>query len=346
MAKKKPKTVPPEVQRDRQAQPVDHEEAPRLPFPVVGIGASAGGLEAFIEFFDAMPSDAGIAFVLVQHLLPDRESMVAQILSKHTKMPVAQVENGIKVEPDHVYVIQPGHTLTIENGKLRLGEALREPGNNRPVDEFFRSLAEEQRERSICIIMSGMGSNGTAGAEVVKAVGGVAIAQDPESAKYPWMPRHLVESGNADFILRPKEIPPVLMGYVSHPYVSGDTEKITPAEREMRQVADILNVLRVRTRRDFTGYKKGTVIRRIQRRMGLSQITSFQEYTAYLRLGLVRRFDDPRNGVFSRSRGLGSPAQARHPATCRAAGSRYAYSLLGHGLLERRRGLYAVDTSQ
>jgi two-component system CheB/CheR fusion protein len=283
MAKKKPADPQPEEQHDRLAQAVDQEEAPRLPFPVVGIGASAGGLEAFIEFFDAMPSESGMAFVLIQHLPPDRESMVADILSKHTRMPVAQVQDGMAVEADHVYVIQPGHTLTIKNGALHLGASLKEPGNNRPVDDFFRSLAEEQRERSICIIMAGMGSNGTAGAEVIKAVGGVAIAQDPESTKYPSMPRHLIDSGNADFILRPKEMPSTLLGYAAHPYVSGDVSQITPAERETRELTEILNVLRARTRRDFSGYKKGTLIRRIQRRMGLNRITNLKEYTNYLR---------------------------------------------------------------
>jgi two-component system CheB/CheR fusion protein len=282
MAKQKSAEKQPEEQHDRQAHAVDQEEAPRLPFPVVGIGASAGGLEAFIEFFEAMPADPGIAFVLVQHLMPDRESMVAEILAKRTKMPVEQVQDGMTVKPDHVYVIRPGHTLTISNGRLRLGAPLSEPGNNRPVDDFFRSLAEEQRERSICIIMSGMGSNGTAGAEVVKAVGGVAIAQEPESCKYPWMPRHLIESGNADFILRPNEMPPVLLGYVSHPYVSGDGTT-APAELEMRHVTEVVNVLRARTRRDFTGYKKGTVTRRIQRRMSLNQIKALKEYVQFLR---------------------------------------------------------------
>jgi two-component system CheB/CheR fusion protein len=283
MATRKPKPAAPEEQHDRQAQAVDHEEAPRLPFPVVGIGASAGGLEAFIEFFEAMSPEPGIAFVIVQHLPPDRTSMVAEILGKHTRMPVAQVEDAMEVAPNHVYIIQPGHTLTIKNGLLHLGSALREPGNNRPVDDFFRSLAEEQRERSICIIMSGMGSNGTAGAEVVKAVGGVAIAQDPESAKYPSMPRPLLESGNADFVLRPREMVQVLLGYVSHPYVKGEPAEMGPAQRETRQLSEILSVLRARTRRDFGGYKKGTVMRRIQRRMSLNQITELDEYVGFLR---------------------------------------------------------------
>ena len=180
----------PPTQPDRSAQPVDTEQPPRLPFPVVGIGGSAGGLEAFTQFFDAVPPDTGMSFVVVQHLPPDRESMIAGILAKHTSMPVAQVEDGMTVQVDHVYVIRPGRTLIIKDGKLHLGEPLDKPLHRRPVDDFFRSLAEEQRERAIAIIMSGMGSNGTTGAHIIKAVGGVCIAQDPDSAQFASMPAH------------------------------------------------------------------------------------------------------------------------------------------------------------
>src|SRR5947208_13488736 len=134
----------PEDQPDRQAMPVDHEQPPRLPFVVVGIGASAGGLEAFTEFIKAVPADSGLAIVLIQHLPPERESMLAELLSKHTKMPVEQVEDGKKIQPNHVYVIRPGHTMTAHEGRLRLGEPLEKPGHRRPVDDFFKSLAEEQ----------------------------------------------------------------------------------------------------------------------------------------------------------------------------------------------------------
>ncbi len=274
----------PDEQPDRLAQAVSVEERPRLDFPVVGIGASAGGLEAFIEFFDVMPSDVGMAFVLVQHLSPDRESMVAEILAKHTKMSVVEVEDGMTVAPDHVYVIRPAHTMTLHRGKLHLGHALADPGHNRPVDDFFRSLAEEQRERSIAIIMSGMGSNGTAGAAEIKTVGGLVIAQDPESAKFPSMPRHLIESGNADFVLRPDEMPAVLQRYSAHAYVRGGQLAEAAERLDSKALTEILASLRVGTRRDFTGYKKPTVLRRIQRRMGLNQIESLADYASYLRL--------------------------------------------------------------
>src|SRR5688572_4173060 len=237
---------------DRMAQPVDAEGPPRLPFPVVGIGASAGGLPAFQEFFRAMPADSGMAFVLIQHLPPDRESMTAEILGRATLMPVQEVRDGVKVKPDHVYVIRPGHVLTIKNGKLHLGESVAKPGYTRPVDDFFRSLAEEQRERAICIIMSGMGSNGSAGAEQIKAVGGVLIAQEPESAKYASMPRHLIDTGNADFILRPNEIPAVLVRYASHSYARDGRSPEAVAQRERQHLNEILAALRARTRRDFS----------------------------------------------------------------------------------------------
>ncbi len=170
---------------DRLAEAVDGEcEAfSRLGFVVVGIGASAGGLEAVTSFLDVMPAESGMAFVLVQHLPPDRESMLPEILGRHTKMKCVEITEGMKVEGNVVYVIRPGRTLTLEQGVFRLGEPVEKRGHRKPVDDFFKSLAAEQRERAICVVMSGMGTNGTMGAEEVKAVGGVCIAQDPESGE-------------------------------------------------------------------------------------------------------------------------------------------------------------------
>ena len=276
----------PDDEPDRMVQPVDDEQPPRLPFPVVGIGASAGGLEPVAEFLAAMPADGGMAFVLVQHLSPNHESMMAEILGRRTAMTVAQVEDGMAVRPDCVYVIRPGHVLTIREGRLHLGPPLGTPrAANRPVDDFFRSLAEEQRERAICIVMSGMGSNGTAGAQAIKAVGGLCIAQDPETAQFPSMPRHLIDAGYADFILVPAEIPEVILGYAGQPYVTGgrESDSGTILEREGRHLREILALLRTRTGHDFSGYKKPTVLRRLQRRIGLSRVSSLEEYARVLR---------------------------------------------------------------
>ncbi len=224
-----------------------------------------------------------MAFVLIQHLPPERESLVAEILSRHTKMPVLEVADGMMIEPNHVYIIRPGNTLTLKNGALHLGEPIEKRGHQRPVDDFFRSLAEEQRERAIAVIMSGMGSNGTAGAQAVKTVGGLCIAQDPESAKFPSMPRNLMESGHADFVLRPEEIPDVLIRYSAHPYASGSLPVDKVVVREQSTLHEILSLMRTRLRRDFTGYKKPTLVRRIERRMGLNQIIAMSEYVRFLR---------------------------------------------------------------
>src|SRR5262249_18531942 len=148
---------------------------------------------AYSEFFDQMPSNSGMAFVLVQHLSPKHESMMADIIGKHTQMPVRQIEDGMSIEPDHVYVIRPGYTLTMDNGRFALGDPLEKPGHRRPVDDFFRSLAAEQQQRAIAVVLSGMGTNGSAGCQAIKAVGGVCIAQDPDSAQFASMPRGLID---------------------------------------------------------------------------------------------------------------------------------------------------------
>jgi two-component system CheB/CheR fusion protein len=276
----------PEAEPDRMAQPVDVEQPPRLPFPVVGVGASAGGLEAFGEFLAAMRPDAGLAFVFILHLPPEYHSLLAEILGRRTTMPVRQAEDGMPVEPNHVYVLRPGRVLTIRDGRLHLGAPLGSPkAANRPVDDFFRSLAEEQREKAICVIMSGMGSNGTAGAQAVKAVGGLCVAQDPESAHYPSMPRHLIEAGYCDYIVRPTELPEVLLAYSGSPYATGGREADADAvlRQEQNHFREILAVLRTRARQDFSGYKKATIFRRVQRRMGLARAESLAKYARFMR---------------------------------------------------------------
>ncbi len=269
---------------DRQAMPVNDEAPPRLPFPVVGIGASAGGLESMTGFLSALRADSGMAYVLIQHLPPTGESILPEILSRRCELPVLAIDDGMKVEPNKLYVIRPGCTLTIKDGILRLGERLARPMGNRPVDDFFKSLAEEQRERAIAIILSGMGSNGTAGCQAIKAVGGLCIAQDPETALFPSMPRHLIDAGYADYILRPQDMPDVLLSYAGHPYARGEREEnVEPSKRDLQHVREILAILRTRTRQDFNGYKKPTVLRRIQRRMGLHHFNQLADYARLLR---------------------------------------------------------------
>jgi two-component system CheB/CheR fusion protein len=267
---------------ERQTAPSDDLRAPRMTFPVVGIGASAGGLEAYTEFLQAAPVDAGIAYVLVQHLPPDRETLLVELLARETRMPVLHAEHGQAVLPDHVFVIRPGHTLTIRDGHLWLGPELAARGHGRPVDDFFRSLAEEQQQRAVAVVFSGMGSNGSAGAQAVKAVGGLVVAQDPETARYPAMPRSVIDAHLADLILRPAEVPEALVRYARQPYAAADgVAAATP--RDEQALADVLAVLRTRTRQDFSGYRKPTLLRRVRRRMGLCQAASMAEYVRALR---------------------------------------------------------------
>ena len=275
--------LPDSVSAERTAQPVDAEAPPRLAFPVVGVGASAGGLEAYTEFLRGCSSNSGMAFVLIQHLSPRHESVMAELLAKHTSMPVLQVTDSMPAQANHVYVIRPGYTMTISDGRLHLGASAAEPGHRRPIDDFFRSLAEEQRYRTVCVILSGTGSNGTAGAQTVKAVGGICIAQEPETAKFPAMPRSLIDSGMADMILPPREMFAAIARFVSHPYNTDKKAARRSGTQDSQAMNEIIAVLRTRVRHDFSGYKKPTLLRRIQRRMSLLQLRSMSEYAKTLR---------------------------------------------------------------
>ncbi len=183
------------------AQPVQSRT-----FPVVGIGASAGGLEAFRRLLEHLPTDTGLAFILVQHLDPKHESILAEILSRSTSMPVSEVADGIRVEPDHVYVIPRNANMAIKQGALRLLPREETRGQHRPIDFFLRSLAEEKSNRAIGVILSGTASDGTLGLEAIKAEGGITFAQDAKTARYDGMPRSAISAGCVDFELPPNLI--------------------------------------------------------------------------------------------------------------------------------------------
>ena len=198
-----------ETERTREER---REAAPLI----IGLGASAGGLEALQQFFDHMPNHSGLSFVVVQHLSPDYKSLMADILGKHTEMTVLQAENGMAVEADTVYLIPPKKYMTVREGKLVLYDYA--PGAlNHPIDVFFASLAEEKREHSIVVVLSGTGSDGTNGVKAVKEYGGLVIAQDPESAKFDGMPKSVINSGLADFVLSPEEIAEEILNFSSNP---------------------------------------------------------------------------------------------------------------------------------
>ena len=183
---------------------------------VIGIGASAGGLEALQQFFSHIPSGSGLSFVVVQHLSPDYKSLMADILGKHTEMTVLQAEDGMEVEPDTVYLIPPKKFMTLQDGCLALSDYA--PGTlNHPIDVFFASLAEERREQAIVAVLSGTGSDGTNGIKAVKEHGGLVIAQSPETAKFDGMPKSVINTGLADFVLSPEEIAGEILNFSNAP---------------------------------------------------------------------------------------------------------------------------------
>ena len=250
-------------------------------FPVVGIGASAGGLDAFKRFFTAMPADSGMAFVLVQHLDPVHESLTADILARHTAMKVVQVEDRTPVEANHVYVIPPNKDLSIRDDMLHLSVPVHQHGLRLPIDFFLRSLAEDQQAKALCIILSGTGRDGTLGLKAIKGHGGMAMAQAPETAQFDGMPRSAIDTDLIDYVLPVEEMPAALIKYLQH------TRELIRPETLGDNVADLLElilaVLRERAKYDFHYYKPGTLIRRIKRRMGLNHIEEAGDYLRFLR---------------------------------------------------------------
>lgn len=282
-----PDASPAALATEGSAGPIDSIARAKLGFPVVGIGASAGGVEALRTFFESASPDSGLAYVVIQHLSPEHGSLMAEILGRCTKMPVRQIEEGTKVEPNHVYVIRPGRTVTLDADILHLGEPVEKRGHRHPVDDFFRSLAREQKDSAIAVVLSGTGTNGTAGAQAIKAEGGLCIAQDPETAEFPGMPQSLINAGYADQVLPTQDIPAILQRYAEHPSLERDPAGNSPAARELehhrQQLSEILAIVRARTGRDFAPYKTGTVLRRIQRRLGLLGLSVLEDYSSRLR---------------------------------------------------------------
>jgi chemotaxis methyl-accepting protein methylase/nitrate/nitrite-specific signal transduction histidine kinase/PAS domain-containing protein len=263
---------------------------------IVGIGASAGGLEALKKFFTAMPPTTGLVFVVVVHLDPSHKSYMAELLGHVTGLAVEEAHDRQPLEIDHVYLIPPNRTLTIDQGMIRVQEVADRRGLRGSIDHFFRSLAESERERAIAIVLSGTGTEGTLGARAIKAEGGLVIAQLPDTATQPGMPGSVISAGGADAILAPEKMPEALLDYV---------RKRTALQAETRPLEGlpkILTLLRARTKYDFRGYKTGTLQRRIERRMGLQRIEHLNDYADFLRshpLEVDRLFKDLLIGVTS-----------------------------------------------
>jgi two-component system, chemotaxis family, CheB/CheR fusion protein len=251
-------------------------------FPIVGVGASAGGLEAFTQLLSALPQHPGMAFVCVPHLDPNRESAMKELLSHETRMPVLQVEHGMRVRPDHVYVIPPNTELTITNSILQL--STRKRGEiSMPIDIFFRSLAEDQRSNAVGVILSGTASDGTVGVTAIKNEGGITFAQDSKSARYGGMPSSAIATGCIDFVLPPAGIAAELGRIRHHPYIANGGDETTGELAADQDLANLLRIVRQVTKVDFSDYKPATVRRRILRRMALKKIENFSEYVRYVR---------------------------------------------------------------
>jgi two-component system CheB/CheR fusion protein len=251
-------------------------------FPIVGIGASAGGLEAFEQFFTHMPSNSGLGFVLIPHLAPKHKSILSDLLKKYTSMEVIQVEEGMRVEPNHVYVIPPNKDMAILNGILQLMEPVAEHGLKHPIDYFFRSLAQDLQEMAWCIILSGTGSEGALGLKAIKEGGGVVMVQDTKSAKYDGMPRSAIATNLVDYVLAPEKMGEQLLKYANGKYFKTTKQTEKPLKKPVNDIRKILILIRNKTGHDFSQYKQNTIIRRIEKRMAIHQISKTSDYVRYL----------------------------------------------------------------
>ena len=253
---------------------------------VIGIGASAGGVEALQQFFGCMPNNSGLSFVVVQHLSPDYKSLMADILGKHTEMLVLQATNEMTVKPNTVYLIPPKKYMTLEHGKLMLSDY---PSGtlNHPIDIFFNSLAKEKHEHAISVVLSGTGSDGTKGVKSVKEYGGLVIAQEPETAKFDGMPKSVIQTGLADFILSPEEIADEILNFSTTNLLLRNPRNESPAEDEAilsedDTLAHIYTILKNASGIDFTYYKRSTILRRIERRMLVTHSSTLAEFARLL----------------------------------------------------------------
>ncbi len=285
MAKRKTengsKTTPKKTAKKTQKKTVDAQEAPSY-IPIVGIAASAGGLEAFEQFFTNMPSDSGMAFVLVQHLDPTHPSILGELVRRYTRVEVMEIKDGMEIKADTAFIIPPNCDMGIIGGKFQLMAPVAPRGLRLPIDYFFRSLAEDQKERSICIVLSGTGTDGTLGLKEIKGSGGMAMVQDPDTAKYDGMPRSAISSGLVDYILPPDKMPEQLIVYVKHAMSRAPSKTAKPIPKADDQFQKIFMLLRSQTGQDFSYYKQNTILRRIERRMTVHQIAQLSDYVRFL----------------------------------------------------------------
>ena len=251
--------------------------------PIIGLGASAGGFEAIEIFLKNFPNNSGAAIFIIQHLDPNRKSLMGSLISKFTKMNIFEAEDGMKVEKNSIYLGVPNKLISIENGLVRLEDKADHLKSNLPIDHFFRSLSEYLLEKTICVILSGTGTDGTLGLKTVKGAGGMVVVQSPEDAKYDGMPTSAIQTGLVDFKLPVKDIPNEILKYISHSYLAPLKEGALLEDKFQVQMTRIFSILMQRSGHDFSNYKRNTVCRRIERRMAVHQIDHLDEYLDILR---------------------------------------------------------------
>lgn len=254
-------------------------------FPIVGIGASAGGLEAFQQLLAKLSDKPGMALVFIIHLAPEHKSILTEILTKSTKMPVNEIKNGMNVLVNHVYIIPPSANVSIENGKLILSKRNAADPKHMPIDIFFKSLAKDRGSKSIGVILSGTATDGTLGSEAIKAEGGIVFAQDSKSAKYDGMPQSAISAGSVDFVLPPRKIAEEMERIIRHPLLSspGNIGEKFSREDKGRGLEQIFDLLHSVKGLDFSHYKPTTINRRISRRMILHKLKNLSAYIKFLR---------------------------------------------------------------
>jgi two-component system CheB/CheR fusion protein len=254
---------------------------PQVPFPVVAIGASAGGLEGFTALLSELPAEPGMAFLLVQHLDPDHRSLLVELLSRSSRMPVHEASDGAPLEPNTVYIIPPDAIMALVDGHIHLQRRGSVPGQFMPIDHLMRSLAEQLGNRAVGVLLSGGGTDGALGMEAIKSAGGITFAQD-ESARHQSMPRSAISHGSVDFVLPPEQIAGQLTRIGNHSYAAPPDQAVETVPEDGDGLVRVFNLLRASSGVDFTHYKRSTIQRRIQRQMALHNLQSFDDYVHYL----------------------------------------------------------------
>ncbi len=251
-------------------------------FPIIGLGASAGGLDALKSFFSEVSETSGMAYVIVVHLPSDSSSMMPELLGKIARIPVSTAEDGQVIEPDHAYVIPPNKEIRVFKGRLQLLDRMKKTGGM-PIDGFLRSLAQDQGDRAAAIILSGTATDGTLGAREIKANDGLLLAQSEESAGYDGMPRSVINTGLVDVVLPPEEMPERLVQFFRHPASAPDRKKVEEVGDRKQWLDKVFALLHAKTGNDFSSYKANTTLRRIGRRMGLNGVKDHDVYIRFMR---------------------------------------------------------------